>query len=355
MKVLETAANELAGKYREFSDSNAVVSDIDDGFAIGKPQFDFRLRPEARSLGLESRDIALQLRNSFYGAEALRQQRGRDEIKVMVRLPESQRSSEYDIDNLILMTPAGGEVPLREVATVNRGYSYTSITRVDSERTVDVTADVVPKTAATAILEKLQSETLPTLMARYPGLTYSLEGEHRDMVDGFLALLKGLGIAMIAIFAMLAIPFKSYVQPLIIMASIPFGILGATVGHIVMGYDLSIMSMMGMVALSGVVVNDSLVLIDFANRTRRSGVHTFAAVRSAGTRRFRAIMLTSLTTFGGLAPMILETSRQARFMIPMAISLGFGILFATLIALILVPCLYLVVEDLTRPARTPQK
>jgi multidrug efflux pump subunit AcrB len=349
MKVLETAAAELAKQFEAFG---SKVKDIDDGFAAGKSQFDFKLRPEARSLGLESRDVALQLRSSFYGAEALRQQRGRDEIKVMVRLPESQRCSAYDIEELMLRTPAGGEVPLRDVATIDRGISYTSITRVDGGRTVDVTADVMPKSAAKAILEQLKAKGLPELLSRHPGLSYSLEGDHREMGESFSALGRGLLVALIAIYAMLAIPFRSYVQPLIIMASIPFGILGAVVGHILMGYDLSIMSMMGMVALSGVVVNDSLVLIDFANRARRSGGSALAAISFAGTRRFRAIVLTSLTTFGGLAPMIMETSRQARFMIPMAISLGFGILFATLIALVLVPALYLIVDDL-HPPRVP--
>ena len=349
MDVLEQAAAELAGRYRQFTAGEIRIKDVDDGFAAGKPQLDFKLLPAARSLGLESRYLAMQLRSSFYGAEALRQQRGRDEVKVMVRLPESQRRSAYDLEEMVLLSPAGGEVPLREVARVERGSSYTSISRVDGSRTVDVTADVIPKSEAQNILSEITAEHLPDLVNRYPGLSYSLEGERRDLEESFEALKKGLLVSVIAIFAMLAIPFRSYVQPLVIMVSIPFGILGATLGHILMGYNLSIMSMMGMVALSGVVVNDSLVLIDFANRTRASGSTALEAIGYAGGRRFRAIMLTSLTTFGGLAPMIFETSLQARFMIPMAISLGFGILFATLIALVLVPALYIIVEDLRIP------
>ena len=222
---------------------------------------------------------------------------------------------------------------------------------------VTVSADVRPRTVADQILNGLKADALPDLVRRYPGLRYSFEGRQRDLAESLDSLGKGFALAMIAIYAMLAIPFKSYFQPLIIMVSIPFGIVGAILGHILMNhigpwitgeevnFGLSIMSMMGIVALSGVVVNDSLVLIEYANRQRQDGLSAHDAIVIAGIRRFRPIMLTSLTTFGGLAPMIFETSMQARFLIPMAISLGFGILFATGIALALVPCLFMMIED----------
>jgi multidrug efflux pump subunit AcrB len=209
-----------------------------------------------------------------------------------------------------------------------------------------VTANVIPQSRANEILNALVAESLPSLIEKYPGLSYSFEGRQADMRESMASLVQGLFMALLAIYGLLAVPFRSYAQPLIIMVSIPFGIVGAVIGHILMGYSLSLMSLFGIVALSGVVVNDSLVLIDFANRERREHeVNAHDAVLTAGVARFRPIILTTLTTFGGLAPMIFETSRQARFLIPMAISLGFGIVFATLITLVLVPSLYMVVVD----------
>jgi multidrug efflux pump subunit AcrB len=211
---------------------------------------------------------------------------------------------------------------------------------------VEVTANVIPQSRANEILNALVAESLPSLIEKYPGLSYSFEGRQADMRESMASLVQGLFMALLAIYGLLAVPFRSYAQPLIIMVSIPFGIVGAVIGHILMGYSLSLMSLFGIVALSGVVVNDSLVLIDFANRERREHeVNAHDAVLTAGVARFRPIILTTLTTFGGLAPMIFETSRQARFLIPMAISLGFGIVFATLITLVLVPSLYMVVVD----------
>ncbi|MHC4873724.1 MAG: efflux RND transporter permease subunit, partial [Planctomycetota bacterium] len=316
IKVLEEAGEELSVNLMEFPN----VKDIDDGFQRGKVQYDYKLLPEGRSLGLTSQYVARQIRNNFYGAEVLRQQRGRNEIKVMVRKPESERISEQNLEDLLIKTPAGKDVPLRHVAEHKKGRSYTSITRRNSRRTITVTADVSPRSKSNLVLGKIKEDALPDLI-------------------GFI-------VAVFVIYALLSIPFQSYSQPLIVMVSIPFGIVGAVIGHLLMDYSLSIMSMMGVVALSGVVVNDSLVLIDYANKLRASGDSAFDAVRNAGIRRFRPILLTTLTTFGGLAPMIFETSRQARFMIPMALSLGFGILFATVISLILVPCLFLIIDDI---------
>jgi multidrug efflux pump subunit AcrB len=340
--TLDAASQKLAEILEHFPN----VKDIDDGYTPGKQQLDFKIKPQGQSLGLTANEIARQVRYSFYGAEALRQQRGRNEIKVRVRLPIEQRNSEYDIETLLVRTPAGTYVPLREVAEVTRGRAYTTINRRNASRTVTVTANVEPISQTSRIMESLESEYLPGLIRDFPGLSYSWEGKQADLSESMTNLFYGFIFALMCIYAMLAMPFRSYSQPLIVMVAIPFGIIGAVIGHIIMGYSVSIMSMMGIVALSGVVVNDSLVLIDYANNLRRNeGIDAFTAIHQAGVRRFRPILLTTLTTFGGLAPMIFETSRQARFMIPMAISLGFGILFATSITLVLVPCLYMILDS----------
>lgn len=346
--ILEKAGADLAlalGNY-------AQVSDIDDGFSAGKTQLDFRIRPEGLSLSLTSQEIARQIRAAFYGAEALRQQRGRNEVKVMVRLPQNERVSLQDIEDFLVRTPAGTSVPLREVADVSKGHSYTSIDRRDGRRVITVTADVTPPSEAAGIMGVLRQNYLPELEERYQGLEYSFEGRQADIQEGVGALLLGLGMACLCIFALLAIPLRSYAQPLIIMTSIPFGVVGAIFGHLIMGYSLSLVSIFGMVALSGVVVNASLVLIDCANGKRRLGQPALASIHQAAVQRFRPILLTTATTFCGLAPMILETSRQARFLIPMALSLGFGILFSTFITLGIVPSLYMVLEDVKRFGRS---
>lgn len=340
--VLEQAGQELAEAMGYFP----FLVDIDDGYLPGKQQIDFRVRPEARSLGMTARDVANQVRHAYYGAEALRQQRGRNEVKVMVRLPISERVSEHNLEQMILRTPAGREIPLMEAVSVSRGRAYTGIDRRNGRRVITVTADSRPRSKADQAIIALKADTLPALQTKYPGLTYSFEGRQADRRESMQAMGKGLLMALLIIFAMLAVPFNSFSQPLIIMGAIPFGAVGAVVGHLIMGFSLSVMSVFGLVALTGVVINDALVMVDFANRLRRGGAHWGAAVHAAGIQRFRPILLTTLTTFGGLAPMIFETSRQARFLIPMALSLGFGILFATAITLILVPCLYGINEDL---------
>jgi len=340
--TLEKAAAEVA----EALGFYPMVKDIDDGFAPGKQQLDFQIKPEARSLGLRSREVARQVRHAYHGAEALRQQRGRNEVKVMVRLPRDERISEYNLEEMILRTPSGNEIPLRYAVTIKRGRAYTDINRRNGRRVVTATADVRPRSKAGQVLASLKSETLPSLQKKYPGLSYSFEGRQADRRESMQSLMRGLLAAIIVIYAMLAVPLNSYIQPMIIMMAIPFGIVGAVIGHLIMGYSLSVISMFGVVALSGVVVNDSLVLIAFANRKEQAGMTRRDAVHQAGIHRFRPIILTTLTTFGGLSPMIFETSRQARFLIPMALSLGYGILFATLITLVLVPSLYLIVEDM---------
>ncbi|MEA2068634.1 MAG: efflux RND transporter permease subunit, partial [Verrucomicrobiota bacterium] len=345
--TLEQAGRELANALGEYS----IVSDIDSGVTPGKPQIDFTLKPEGRSLGLTSLEVARQIRHAYYGAEAIRQQRGRNEIKIMMRLPETERETEFSLESMIIRTPAGTEVALREVVNMERGRAYTTINRRNGRRTVTVSGNVTPKSKAPQVLADLKKAALPLLKQKYPGLTYSFEGRQADQRESVKGLLKGLLGAIVLIYVILAIPFKSYSQPLIIMVSIPFGIVGAVIGHLLMGYSLSVISIFGIVALSGVVVNDSLVLIDFFNQKRLEGLGVHDAIMAAGIQRFRPIVLTTLTTFFGLLPMIFEQSRQARFLIPMAISLGFGILFATFITLVLIPSLTMILEDIGKLRR----
>lgn len=340
-EILDRAGGELADRLSEFP----IVHDIDDGSAKGKRQFDIQLRSAGERMGLTSQAVANQVRHAFQGATAVQHQRGRNEVTVRVRLPENERITEATLEEMVLQAPRG-EILLSEAATMTPGRAYTSIQRTDNRRVISVTGHVRPPSQSENIQRVLNSEILPELSDRHPGLVYSFEGHQAEIRDSVSSLLTGLGLALVCIYALLAIPFKSYAQPGIIMFCIPFGIIGAIMGHIIMGYSLSLMSLFGVVALSGVVVNDSLVMIDFANRRRRSGDTPHNAILASGIQRFRPILLTTLTTFGGLAPMILETSRQARFLIPMAISLGFGILFATFITLVMVPCLYLLLEDI---------
>ncbi len=341
-KELKKASAELAKALRFFS----IVFDIDDGFTPGKDQFDFKLKPAGYQLGLNPMDVARQIRSAYYGSEALRQQRGRNEIKIMVRNPEHERRGEYYLEEMLITTSKGVKVPLREVVEIQRGKAFTSIDRRNGRRVVSVTADVSPRKQTDMVLDAVKKDTLPLLKEKYPGLTYSFEGRQSDRKESMLALGKGMIIAMMIVYVLLAIIFRSYLQSAIIMISIPFGIVGAIIGHLIMGYSLSILSMFGIVALSGVVVNDSLILIDFANKRIQEGFTHFSAILNAGIQRFRPIILTTLTTFFGLTPMIFETSRQAKFLIPMAISLGFGILFSSFIILVMVPALYIILEDI---------
>ncbi|SMC96144.1 Multidrug efflux pump subunit AcrB [Desulfocicer vacuolatum DSM 3385] len=340
--ILDAASVKLAGELAGFPSTK----DIDDGSARGKQQFDFKMLPQGLSLGLKARNVALQVRHAFYGATALKLQRGRNEVTVKVRLPREERTTENQLETMIIHTPNGQEALLREVVNMERGRAYTAIRRRAGRRVSTITANVVPRMETSRILLVVKSEILPALQQEFPGLTANFEGRQANMQESTQSLIRGLLIALFGIYALLAIPFKSYFQPMVIMACIPFGIVGAVLGHMILGYSLSLMSLFGLVALSGVVVNDSLVMVDFANRKRREGFSAQRAIAMAGQQRFRPIMLTTLTTFGGLAPMIFETSRQARYMIPMAISLGFGIVFATLITLALVPSFYMILEDI---------
>ena len=341
--TLEAAAERLADDLGAYSG----LRDIDSGVSPGKEQLSLTLTPEGRARGLTESDLGRQVRAAFYGAEAVRQQRGREEVRTYVRLPRAERISMADVENFIVRTPDGGEMPLGQAGHVERGRAYTVITRVDGRRVISVTADIVDGVGnATEVNQSLVARELPQLLADVHGLTYEMGGEQREQGETFGAMAKGMLAAQLMIFGLLAIIFRSYVQPLIVMSAIPFGIVGAFLGHAIMGYGLSMISMMGIIALGGVVVNDSLVMIDAVNGYRGEGLSPHDAVVRGATRRFRPILLTSLTTFFGLVPMIFEPSVQARFLIPMAISLGFGVMFSTGILLFLVPSSYLALEDI---------
>jgi multidrug efflux pump subunit AcrB len=342
-EILEQASADMAAAMAEISG----VQDIANGFNSGKPEWDVELTEMGRSLGLESSAVAAQIRASIYGARALRQQRNTSEVTVLVRLPEDERSRAADIERLLILTPSGSYVPLSEIATLRKGTSPSTISRRDGRQIVNVTANIEPREQNTAVMNLLRTEVFPELSARYPGIDLGFQGRQAETADTMSSLqLYGI-FALLLIYVLLAIPFRSYSQPLLIMIVIPFGAGGAMLGHMLLGYGLSIMSIMGIVALAGVVVNDSLILVDYANRLRRrDGLHGKEAIVLAGVRRFRPILLTTLTTFGGLAPMVFETSRQAQFITPMAVSLGFGILFTTFICLLVLPALYVILVSI---------
>ena len=325
----------------------AGASDITDSFEPGKAELKLELKDTGRMLGLTWADLARQVRQGFYGEEVQRIQRGRDDIRVMVRYPEEDRRSIGDIENMRIRLPGGTEIPFKALADVKYGRGYANIRRADRRRIVNVTADVDESLAnASEINKDLVKNVLPELKRQYPGLKYRFAGAERERSESFASLGRNFLIALLAIYGLLAVQFRSYMQPLIVMSAIPFGIVGAAYGHLIMGFNLGLLSMFRIVALSGVVVNDSLIMIDLINRERRGGITLEQVLRDSVIRRFRPIMLTTLTTFFGLVPMLLERSLQARFLIPMAISLAFGVLFATCITLILVPSLYMIFEDI---------
>lgn len=339
--VLAEASQALMATMRSFEGA----ADVNDNYDAGNKRIDFRLRPEGRALGLTPEDVGDQLRGAFFGALAIRQLRGTNETEVRVKLPESERSDLASLENFVIRTPDGIEVPILDVTEFEYTEAFSSITRRNGRRVVTVSADIEPKRRVVQVVTALTEDVMPKLQADFPGLTWSFQGSQAEMRRSTQALWGGFGLAIFVIYALLAIAFKSYAQPFIVLCAIPFGIIGAVIGHIIMGFDLSLISLMGIVALSGVVVNDSLIMTDYANKNRE-GRSAHDAIHMAGLRRFRPIILTTLTTFGGLTPILLETTLQAQHLIPMAISLGFGIVFATAIILILVPCLYMTLEDI---------
>ena len=321
------------------------VFDAKNSFEDGKEEVQLRILPEAELLGLTLANIGQQVRSAFYGIEVQRILRNQDEIKVMVRYPADERQTVADLENLKIRTGQGREVPLMEVAELIYDRGASKITRVDQQRIVNVTADINKDKVNAASIVSDMDEWLSKVLLDYPSVRFNLEGEQKEQKESMQSLKYGLLFVLFIIYALLAIPFGSYLQPFIVMGVIPFSIIGALMGHVLLGMSLSISSLMGLLALTGVVVNDSLVLVDYVNKQIKHGLPLHDAVRQAGGARFRPIILTSMTTFVGLLPLIFEKSTQAQFLIPMAVSLGFGILFATFITLILIPASYMVLED----------
>ena len=342
--TLETLGK-VADQVKQHLRTYPTVFDISDSLSDGKEELRIELTDQGKAAGLTRADVAGQIRNAYFGSEAQRIQRGRDDIKVMVRLPLDERRSIANLQSLLIKTPSGNNIPLGHVAVLKSGKGPSQISRVNRFRTVNVSADVEKQNTNMTVLNDSLRSFMDELVLQYPGVSYTLEGEAREQDDSFSSLGMALGAVLMAIYILLAIPFKSYLQPIIVMSIIPFGIIGAIMGHFIMGSNLTLLSLMGMLALTGVVVNDSLVLVDYINQRRQKTNDLMEAVLTAGAARFRPVLLTSLTTFIGLMPLLFEQSTQAQFLIPMAISLGFGILFATFITLLMIPVNYLLLEN----------
>ncbi len=348
-ETLQQASEELSA----ILESLSGVKDVTNSFTSGKPQWDIQLNNQGRSLGLTATDVASQVRAALYGARAVRQQRGKNEVTVLVRLPEQERQYQTDIEQLQIVTPNGARVPLQQIATLEKTTAPTLIERKDSQRLVSVSAAVEPRSLIPNLQASLKTDYLPELEQKYPSLKIGYGGRQADEQESKSSMINGLYFTLMGIYILLAIPFRSYKQPLLIMAVIPFGLVGALSGLLILDYGLSIIAIMGMLALCGVVVNDSLILVDYANQLRRQGQSAKQAIMDAAERRFRPILLTTLTTFGGLAPMVFETSRQAKFITPMAVSLGFGILFTTFVCLLVLPTLFVLLEGKRAVADEP--
>jgi len=340
--ALEGAAAELTEELASYEG----LFDISNSATSGSDEIKLKIKPEAEALGLTMSSLGRQVRQAFYGEEAQRIQRGKDELRVMVRYPLEERRSVADLENMRIRTPDGDEVPFNSVAEISFGKGYSSISRLNRERTVTVSSDLdAEQVEPQEIIRAMSEEYIPELLARYPGVKYGLEGSSQDQADFMAKIAMALVVALFLIYTLIAIPLHSYSQPLIIMSVIPFGAIGAVIGHIIMGKAISMFSLFGLIALAGVVVNDSLIMVDFINKARAKGVAIRDAVIESGTARFRAIVLTSFTTAAGLLPILFETSPQAQAIIPTAISIAYGIIFATIITLFLIPALYMLLED----------
>ncbi len=337
---------QLSADIQQYLSGYPGVFDISDNHEEGKAEYQLNIKPEAELLGITLDNLAHQVQQAFLGLEAQRIQRGRDDVRIVVRYPANERHSLRNLKEMYIRAPSGKEVPFADVANIEIGRSAAAIHRTDRFRTINVSADIDKKTVQLEILKRDLKAWLKQVIPPNSGIQYSLKGEAQEQSESFASVASGFFLALLGIYAMLAIPFKSYSQPLIVMSAIPFGLLGAVLGHMLMGMNLTINSILGMVALLGIVVNDSLVLVDFINRRKQSGIELITAVTEAGVKRFRPILLTSLTTFVGLLPLMFEENVQAQFMIPMAVSLGFGVLFATFITLLLIPINYMILEDL---------
>jgi len=349
----EEQLNEAAVALKEAMERLPGTKEVTDTFELGKTEYVFKLNEQGLAVGLTPMDLGRQLRSAFFGLEAQRFQRGRSEMIVYVRYPKADRESLAALNNTRIRLPNGNEVPLYSVATVIEQRGYSQIQTVDGRRIVSVMGDAdIAVTTPNDIIAILQNEVLPEITSRYQGLTYSFEGESREQNEDLASLTRNMMIALMLIYVLLGAQLRSYVQPFVIMSAIPFGIVGAILGHLVLGYDLTFISMFGGVALTGVVVNDSVVLVDYLNKHLRDGKTLGESALLAVKRRFRPILLTTLSTSLGLLPILLETSMQARFLIPMVVSLAMGILFSTLVILFLVPCLVLIVEDIKSLGRS---
>ncbi len=340
-----TAATEMLEQaLREYEG----VSEINSGARGSIPEVNLSILPSAEALGLTLNDLASQVRAAFYGVEAQRIQRGQEEVRVMVRYPKHERESLGNLEAMYIRTANGQEVPFSAVAEIEERMSPASISREWGKRTVSISAavDKAATPPGQIVRDVMSGEFRTQLKEQFPSVRMNLGGASLEEQEMLQRLLITAALGLFAIYALMAIPLKSYVQPLIIMGVIPFGMIGAMIGHLIVGIPFSALSLFGIVALAGVVVNDSIIMVDYVNKSMASGVSITKAAQSAGIARFRAILLTSLTTFFGLLPILTETSVSAQMVVPMAVSLGFGILFATVITLILIPCLYVILDDL---------
>jgi len=339
---LTAAAAELEAKLRTY---NGLIN-IKNEAVNSKDELRLQLMPRAEIMGFTLNDLSTQVRNAFYGSQAQRLQRGDDEVRVMVRYPEQERVSIGDLEDMYIRTNDGDAVPFSSIASFDMQPGYAQINRVEGERSVAVNADIIEALVEPSLVNNdIKNNFFPELKTRYPSVDYREDGGTAEQQTIIQDMVRGMLFAIFGIYALLAIPLRSYTQPIMIMGVIPFGAIGAILGHLIVGIPVNFMSFLGIIALSGVVVNDSIILVNFVNKAKESGTTIIEAVVNGGARRFRAILLTSLTTFFGLLPILLETSMQAQFLIPMATSLAFGIVFATVITLLLIPCLYVILED----------
>jgi multidrug efflux pump subunit AcrB len=337
------ASDRLQNKLAQYNG----VFDIYNSQGTGGREIQISLKPNASQIGISLADVGRQVRQAFYGEEVQRIQRGVDRVKVMVRYPKDERDSVASLENLLIRTKSGQAIQIGQVADIKLGQGLSTISRTDRKRTVNVTADVDSSKVQTGtVVSDITDNFIPKLLEQYPEVEFDLGGSTKEENTLIMRTMIGFAAALFLIYGLLAVPLRSYVQPLVIMSVIPFGFIGAVIGHILFGISLNMLSILGLVALAGVVVNDSLILVEFINRRQGAGETMDDSIMSAGKQRFRAIVLTTLTTFVGLLPMLFETSMQAQFVIPMAISLSFGIVFATTMTLILVPCCYRIVYDL---------
>jgi len=340
---LLAAASELKAKLNSLKG----VGDVNDSRQTSAKEVQFTLKPLAYSLGLSLSDIAEQVSYSFYGLEAQRILRDSEEIKVMVRYPLAERSAVGHVEDVMIQTRNGAELPLSELAEITMHDGVTRIRRENGNRTINVWGSVdAAQVEPFKVAQDIRDNFIPELLRKYPQVKSEVSGRIQEEMDSANKQMRDFILSLLVIYTLLAVPLKSYAQPIMIMTVIPFGIIGSTIGHMMLGMDLSALSLFGIIAAAGVVINDSLVMVDYVNNTRKQGVPLKEAVVFAGCKRFRAILLTSLTTFIGLTPIMMETSMQAQMVIPMAISLSFGVLFATIVTLVMIPALYLVIEDI---------